>query len=578
MEFYEKIEDLLKTDQLAKIGDEFRHEENRKHLNDSSWDLATLFCNYLNKTADETQPAPSTQTLECIRELSLDLCQNYGNPKEIFLVFLENSEAFLVSDTNFTFLIDVMKCIFKRLENTNFASTSLELALRELNKYLKKVNSQQSCEKFLDFVEEFFSISSLNPLLTETLLNQFDQPLAVQFFAQLPAENWDSLPIFSLFKRVWSRIVTLNKDVVKLILALENDLKIQNSYDPEEDNDLELRKEPKYAYKITETSANLFFYFTLYAASTHNLFNHVSSFPLVYDNFYLLKNLLPISLRLLLVNEQICYTHMGLFTIDYFIARINIKTLDAMCIGEIKIVAESMDALFRLVIYSTFETIRKKSLQTVETYFKRLNREARYEFLKHFLNVYSGDQTLNNYLVAYLIYLFKEELNECFTQSDEFYFVSNTNRFKSLFDLIVVLKENDTCDIMQESSRIVACLNMLRFILLRDQFDRTNVFKLLETNRFLDYLEKSTQVAKKRNEFEYNNLKFLLNEDRTKSCHKAENSIPCFEVKTNLNESIMEPTNDERKKSLESALQKCDLIECLRVRINEIIRERKLKT
>jgi hypothetical protein len=421
----------------------------------------------------------------------------------------------------------------------------------------------------------------VNTLLTETLLNQFDQPLAAQFFAQLPTEKCDSLPIcFPLFKRVWSRIVALNKDVVKLILVLENDLKIQNTYDPEEDNDFELN-EPKYVYKITETSANLFFYFTLYAASTHNLFNHVSSFPMVYEHFYLLKCLLPISLRLLLINDQICYTHMGLFTIDYFLARINVRTLDAMCIGEIKIVAESMDALFRLVIYSTFEAIRKKSLQTVETYFKRLNREARYEFLKHFLNVYSGDQTLNNYLVAYLIYLFKEELNECFTQSDEFYFLSNTNRFKSLFDLIVVLKDNDACDIMQESSRIVACLNMLRFLLLRDQFDRTNVFKLLETSRFLDYLEKSTQLAKKRVEFEYNNLKFLSNEDRKKSCHKAaaeEESIPCFEVKTNLNESIMEPTSDERKKSLESALQKCDLVECLRVRINEIIRERKLKT
>jgi len=284
-------------------------------------------------------------------------------------------------------------------------------------------------------------------------------------------------------------------------------------------------------------------------------------------------------LRLLIDQNQAYLIDMGLFTIDYFLTRINVKTLEATVLSEIRIIAESIDALFRLVIYSTFEQIRKKSLQIVEKYFKCLNREARYEFLKHFLHVYSSDQTLNNYLVAYLIYLFKEELNECFNSDESFYFTpSQNNCFKSLFDLIVVLNRNEMCDVMQESSRIVACLNMLRFVLLRDHFNRTNVFKLVETNQYLDYLEKATQTAKKQAELEYSNLKMITDSNSNTNIKSNENFFNgCFEVKTNLNEEMREPTNEERMKGLEMSFQKIDLIECLRVRINEIIRERNIR-
>ena len=79
-------------------------------------------------------------------------------------------------------------------------------------------------------------------------------------------------------------------------------------------------------------------------------------------------------------------------------------------------------------------------------------------------------------------------------------------------------------------------------------------------------------MAKQQSEMEYNNLKLVSN-----SLSNENHFSSCFEVKTNLNEKIGEPTNEERMKGLETALQKCDLIECLRVRINEIIRERNSK-
>jgi hypothetical protein len=578
MEFYEKIEDLIKTNQLTKLFEQFHIEENRNNLNESSWDLATLFCSYLTeKTNENDQYSNTTQTtttIECIRQLSIDLCKNYGKPKELFLVFLENSETFLTNDVNFTFLIEIMLILFNRMENTNFALTSLELALRELSKYLKRENSQINCERLVAFMDKFAHIENLNTILVESLLNLFDQPLAAQFFSVLSNENLlelDTNPHYSLFKRIWSQIAALNKDIFKLIFLVENDLKIQNIYDSNEDDLSNVDNQTsKYAYKITETAANSFFYFTLFLNDSH-VISDTYGLPLVYESFYLLKTLLPISLRLLMADQsKVNLVSMGLFTIDYFLTRINVKTLEAPVLADIQIVTESLDVLFRLVIYSTFESIRKKSLQIVEKYFKCLNREARYEFLKHFLNVYSRDETLNNYLVAYLIYLFKEELNECFDHNEEFYFSTSTNpHFKLLFDLIVFLNRNEMCDVMKESSRIVACLNMIRFVLLRDQFNRTNVFSLIESSKYLEHLEKATRMAKQQTEIEYNNLKLVSNLPSNENHFSS-----CFEVKTNLNEKIGEPTNEERMKGLETALQKCDLIECLRVRINEIIRER----
>lgn len=312
MSFYEIIEDLLKSGQYESVNEKFNNPENAHNLNESSWDLGALFCNYLHKKSTENEI-----TYEWVRTLSLKLCQNYGNPKELFLVYLENSENFLNCDLNFAFLVEIMQTLFKRLENTNFASGSLELALRELVKYIKKasldfnqnIDSGSICalvEKLANFIDNFINIScqtsqNLHVTLTEALVNLFDQPLATHLFFQLFQVKPETTPVIALYKRIFGQIVVLNKDIIKLILALENDLNVQSQYDEEED-DLSSQKSPKYIYKITETAVNSLFCFTLLTRS-QSVSNDFNGFPLVYESLFLLKTFLPFSLRILTDNK-----------------------------------------------------------------------------------------------------------------------------------------------------------------------------------------------------------------------------------------------------------------------------------
>lgn len=221
-------------------------------------------------------------------------------------------------------------------------------------------------------------------------------------------------------------------------------------------------------------------------------------------------------------------------------------------------VVQTFQLLFRVSTYSTKESLRKKTVDTLKAFFNKFTRLGRFTVLNYYLHDNFKDQTLNNYVSSYLIYLFKEEVANTLDQNEAFYKCAN---FKRMFKLIVHMKLGNKTDLMQESSKTNAILNMLRFMLIRDVKNETHIFDLLAEAKYLEELKTAVQFSREHYEQQKKNLIGI---------QKNDTSIK-FEASTLDNEKLAEATTEDKIGSCASALQALDLIEALRCRVVELL-------
>jgi hypothetical protein len=564
--FHDEIKTLLENNEIKRFDQVFYSNENKLKIDESSWDLADLFSTLLVSFGENNEAE------EAIKNATLHLCKNYGNPKELFLIYLENCEYYLKNDERFLYFVDLIEILLDRLL-IKFVYYSIEMAVNEFLKYIQLVNKKDEINRLIkllnrliNFVETFANkiidtdkqatIKSVKNLLTSVLINLFENP-----FLDLDLES--SQELFNIVDRIYLILSKLNKDFFKLIVESENIAKKSNKIEDIEEEEEEENDTKTNSKNPTLMAISSFVYFLSMQL------NKNCHFPAVYDPFYLLTFFIPITERLL--NEPAIESHLnkGLTTLINFINRIEDASLEST-LYEIKEIDQLIQLLFKMMVLSHYESIRKQSNSVFKSLYKKFDRSAHFYFVKYYYNHFKYDETMNNYVSAYLIYLFKEELNECFN-NDHDYIVKNKLVLKKIFNLILILKHKVETDLMDESAKIVGILNLLRFILLRDKTNKTDCLDIVKSSPFLDDLEKAIQLSKAHYELEEKNMKSLPKSDIF-SNKQNDNK---FEVHTvNDNEKINEPSVDDKIKSVQLALQTFDLIESLRVRINEIITER----
>ena len=130
MEFYENFKTLLETNQIDECSTLYYSFEGFQLIEDYSWELTQLFCELLNKQTEG-------KTLEFIRQASLYLSSQFGNAKELFLIYLENAESFFAIDQNYFTLVDLIQVLLHRL-SPKFVFYSIELAINQLRKNIAK--------------------------------------------------------------------------------------------------------------------------------------------------------------------------------------------------------------------------------------------------------------------------------------------------------------------------------------------------------------------------------------------------------------------------------------------------------
>ena len=133
---YKQLEDYLISDQIE-TANKFYNESNNEFKKVFYWELASLFCNNLNKHFDENRLCDEIG--EFCLEASIDLCKNnYGNAREVILIYLENSSKFQASEYKFLKFIEILKCILISIPSKQLLY-SLELSCDAIYNYIKGI-------------------------------------------------------------------------------------------------------------------------------------------------------------------------------------------------------------------------------------------------------------------------------------------------------------------------------------------------------------------------------------------------------------------------------------------------------
>ena len=548
MEFYDKIRTLLDNNQIDECSDLFYSFESIQLVEDCSWELTSLFCEQITKQPDK-------KAVQFIEQASFYVAGQFGSPKELFLIYLENAESFFNLDSNYFLLVDLVQTLLLRL-SAKLVYYSLELAINQLRKNIVK-NIQQTniislTKKFVNFLAVFTEMTrsdqNMKQLLVSSLINLFNEPLLA---IDLEEENTNKQ---DLVKKILEILQKLNVNFFNLIIDLHKQVGA---------------KTDSQALAISHLSLGSF----VYVAYSKKYDLNKYELPSVYAGFYELRCLSPILEDYLNQTQNQLALEKVLLTFTKVLNRIPSKSLQRDTFEFLPIV-ETLQTLFKITVFSQFECVRKQTVNVLRSYFERFDRTGRHWFLHYFLHDNCTNESLNNYVSSFLIYLFKEEVNECLSTNETFYTYHikedskrvNLN-FKRIFNLITKLKTSPQSNVIQEGSKISAILNLIRFLLIKDKLNETGMNDLLIVSDYLSELGKQVEATKSSYGYQKHNL-FNTKE-------KNETDGGEMEVSTQ-NGTLAEPTLDEKISSVQNALQSIELIESLQTRCIELLNEKNL--
>jgi hypothetical protein len=135
----EQFEYYLECERIDDAAHLYSQKEFETIKNTAYWDLASLFCTYLNKQTLSEKLCDESSHF-CMKS-TLDLVTHYGNPKELILIYLESAQVFFINDEKYVKFIEILSIVLKRMDsqpNRKAFFYSLDLAVKCLANYLKQ--------------------------------------------------------------------------------------------------------------------------------------------------------------------------------------------------------------------------------------------------------------------------------------------------------------------------------------------------------------------------------------------------------------------------------------------------------
>eukprot|EP00064_Thunnus_orientalis_P001076 superscaffoldBa00000066_g1077 len=148
--------------------------------------------------------------------------------------------------------------------------------------------------------------------------------------------------------------------------------------------------------------------------------------------------------------------------------------------------------------------------------------------------------------------------------------------FLSLLGLVLCLPQGAETDLLHNMDRTMECLNLLRYLLIRDKELRSNADVWEELCRIKDKYLKMLRVCISISRAYYSaELKALIEDQKLKAkeARAAARSTKLFKSITVKREKVSNMSPDVQNQVLQSALVTFDLMESLIVRIEEITEE-----
>ncbi|XP_037826117.1 glomulin-like [Lucilia sericata] len=216
-----------------------------------------------------------------------------------------------------------------------------------------------------------------------------------------------------------------------------------------------------------------------------------ASIPLVYHPLYILETCLYLIYELLLQDEPALH-EKSLLLLHKLLEQLKGHVIDVSSL-DLEIHKSFCTTLCNIVGYSSHTQVRQLGLKVLRQYILSFVDEAKYLILKNLM------KSVNHHgLVGYLATLYKDLVAEALKTSSPLPASYSGNDFRYIFlNNICHLPQGVETDLLENSDRIVASLNTLRFIALKDVENRTgfwNFAKEIEES-YLNALRKALDLS-----------------------------------------------------------------------------------
>ncbi|KAF1634839.1 Glomulin, partial [Eudyptes filholi] len=216
--------------------------------------------------------------------------------------------------------------------------------------------------------------------------------------------------------------------------------------------------------------------------------------------------------------------------------------------------------LVKVMTLCPIEHLRKKSLNILQLFIDKFDAEGKYTLFRCLLKT-SNHAGVEGYVIKNI----KDQIHLSLTKAcDNIWFTGH--HLVSLLDLVLLLPEGAETDLLQNSDRIMASLNLLRYLVIKDceSDNQTGVWTTLAKieQNFLKPLHVGLNMSKAHYEAEIKNKK-----ENRREAHSS-NTVCSLTVS---GEKMPAMTTDMQLQVLHSALFTFDLIESVLARVEELI-------
>lgn len=227
------------------------------------------------------------------------------------------------------------------------------------------------------------------------------------------------------------------------------------------------------------------------------------------------------------------------------------------------IVFESFfERMIQLMTYSESEMIRKTAVKYTETLIMSFNDRGRMIILENLFKEYAENKGLSGYLPILYKNMVVEELNRKGEGESVAAQYSGPVFHKMLLKYICKLAEGEKTNILDCSDRILAALNLIRFIVLRDRSNRTSFWDIRKEleEHFLDKLRLAIDLSRAHYEHYKKNIEEdkEIEEDQTINLSMYGMEMP-------------ELSKEQKLLAMNNCLNSFDLMDSLLARVNDCI-------
>ena len=569
-----------------------------QHLKQIAWDLIPKVCDFLNEKMLLDRPEVTT-TAEAVL---VRLAQR-AKPKEVLLVLLEQVDTF-TNDVKFKALLpSIQQCLLqlpaKRGHSIAIASETLYTHIKKLpapdeynlegeeKKLLQTVDTVRRIGDVIRAMMEFVKplaenisiktaendIKTRDKLeraeLIRLVLKMIDYPLAWTDITR-EEETQTAKPESRVNgERAIAVLAALQPDLLQLLrnLTEENDA-IDRKRKFLDDNRKKAIEDGNIPDEIDEYNVEEKYSELSMAVVGYLVFGeqmNLGSLPQVYTPMYILEQMAPHVTHLLL-DPKLLVVHKGVILLTGALDRVPPASLTGEFLEWNKI-RDVLNNLLLVMVHNKSKEVRTAAVKVIPLWLSKFTYRGRHQFI----NILLMKET-NPSVAGYSIQLLKDQIDNALKSetSDQHFVGSHLER---LLHRVFALPNGAKSDLLEQSERIMAALNLLRYLVLRDQRSSNktgiwNYISLIEKN-YCETLHTGINFSKAHYE-----LELQKTHDGTSDILVPEKDVA--EMKFSVGgEELPKLTPKQHIDMLQMAIHTFDMMESVLGRVGELIAHQK---